>query len=629
MPLNVMAKNPSSFLRLCSLWLLVLALFIFLRPYYGIRHDSVLYLGQALLRLRPDVFGNDVFFSFGSQADYTIFPQLMAWLLRYVQAADLFLWMTALGLALFIACSAVLVCQLVEGSLRYWALASLAIFSGGYGGYSIFSYSEPFFTARTLAEPLLLLAVAAWLREHLFAAILLVLFAALLHPLQAIAVGLVLGVQLVMRDHGWLLIIPIVVMGLLFSMVSDSLSVFLFSRYDSQWLSWIQVPNKHIFVSKWDLRSWCYFLSDVFFAVLLIRYASGKVKIMAKSLLAATAIGMLASLLLVDLWSFVLPAGIQLWRVHWLLHWFVVAMLPFLLLREYRQREAWLSVPFLVVLLVAVQGFSAGPTGTPYAVLLLIPFYWFWQSVGHGIADRTRRLVCWALVVALLLLLVKHFYLSLALFLKVEDWSQARLEYLLLSYPLFAMLVVWCGCKLWRANHWSAVGGVVFLVLALGLSIYSWDRRSPWTKYIEYAPSASSPFDEKMEKGAQVFWMDELLAPWLVLRRPSYFNEAQGSGLLFNRDTAREVNSRRQVIEMLQFQSQICGLLDTFNKNEKCELDASALKDACRMSGGQLQYLVLPHKVEGVEGAGWRVPKLMVGDSSADYYLYACSDADR
>ena len=61
--------------------LLLLFLLIYLHPYHGIRHDAILYLGQSLLRWRPEQFGQDLFFAFGSQAQFTLFPQILAWFL--------------------------------------------------------------------------------------------------------------------------------------------------------------------------------------------------------------------------------------------------------------------------------------------------------------------------------------------------------------------------------------------------------------------------------------------------------------------------------------------------------------------------------------------------------------------
>jgi hypothetical protein len=59
------------------------ALLLLTHAYSGIRHDSILYFGQALLQLDPSTFSKDLFFEFGSQAQFTVFPQLMAWAMQH------------------------------------------------------------------------------------------------------------------------------------------------------------------------------------------------------------------------------------------------------------------------------------------------------------------------------------------------------------------------------------------------------------------------------------------------------------------------------------------------------------------------------------------------------------------
>ncbi|UWU56157.1 hypothetical protein NDR96_14460 [Stenotrophomonas maltophilia] len=94
-----------STLRRLAPWCFALALVIYLRPYTGIRHDATLYLAQALRLLDPDIFNRDLFFVAGSQADFTLFPQLLASLLRHFQPGDLFLVLSLLGRIAFYGAS--------------------------------------------------------------------------------------------------------------------------------------------------------------------------------------------------------------------------------------------------------------------------------------------------------------------------------------------------------------------------------------------------------------------------------------------------------------------------------------------------------------------------------------------
>lgn len=64
------------------LFMLLLALWFFSHPYQGIWDDGVFYAVQALARLRPEVYGKDLFFLYGSQDEFTLFSPIYAAFIR-------------------------------------------------------------------------------------------------------------------------------------------------------------------------------------------------------------------------------------------------------------------------------------------------------------------------------------------------------------------------------------------------------------------------------------------------------------------------------------------------------------------------------------------------------------------
>ena len=69
MATTVIGENTPGTTSGCIAWAaLVLGTFILMHPYPGIVHDGVLYLGQALARLSPDIYEQDVFFRFYERA---------------------------------------------------------------------------------------------------------------------------------------------------------------------------------------------------------------------------------------------------------------------------------------------------------------------------------------------------------------------------------------------------------------------------------------------------------------------------------------------------------------------------------------------------------------------------------
>src|SRR5476649_2688108 len=80
----------------CLAWLLV-------RPYQGVRHDGILYLGQALHLLHPDILGHDLFFSHGSQDQFTLVTPPLAWLLSRFSVASVEMALTGACNLAFVA----------------------------------------------------------------------------------------------------------------------------------------------------------------------------------------------------------------------------------------------------------------------------------------------------------------------------------------------------------------------------------------------------------------------------------------------------------------------------------------------------------------------------------------------
>ena len=253
-----------------TLVLLALCLLLFLGPYYGIRHDSVLYFGQSLLRWKPESLGQDLFFAYGGQAQFTLLPQLLALLMRYVPAWELFLLLTLAGKLAFLIASFILIRQLLPQGYRYWGLLAVLIMPPIYGGYSIFAYLEPFTTGRTFADPLALLALAACLRRNWWWAAATWLLSAALHPLQALPALLLIWVYLVTCDRRWLHLLWFTALLPLVFLIETGLTQTLLVRFDAEWLTWVLRSTEDLFILHWRLEDGCRLLTDVFLVALVL-----------------------------------------------------------------------------------------------------------------------------------------------------------------------------------------------------------------------------------------------------------------------------------------------------------------------------------------------------------------------
>lgn len=611
--------------------LLTLCLLLYLKPYYGIRHDSVLYLGQALLHSKPEQFSQDLFFAYGSQANFTIFPTLASTLLQHFTAGDVFLAISLVGRLCFLAASAFLVMRLMPHGYGFWALLALLVMPSGYGGYNVYSYGEAFATSRIFAEPLVLLSLGAVLRGQWAPGAVAWLLAVALHPLMALTSVLPTWLILLGRDRRWLHLIWLPAGVLALGLAGVELPFDALARYDGQWLKWILVANLPVFVFQWRLADWCYLLTDAFLVYLVASGASGDLRRLARVLLVAVPLAIALSVALSDLLHFVLPTGLQFWRAHWLLRWLAMASLPWLLWQQ------WAAGPRdrpRLLLLVAIAAIAARQLPNPSAVLILIPLFLAWPRIRDRIRPQLGRLLGIAVVVGLAIIYVK---LTVVAGLDVHRGVSRELlrpEYMLLSQaPVMGGLVV-LGLLGWRSAR--TAGRVALACVLAGWLAYAaleWDRRSPAMRDIEAAQAGSLPFGVALEPGAQLLWMkevhfEEALATWLAIGRPSYFTMTQKAGLLFNRRTAAEAMARQAVVSPLEGLDDTCSaLIAAGQPADSCLRDyREALGRACRSSGGRLRYVVLKHDLGGDALGTWQVSLEHQGDRKIRNYLYRCSE---
>ncbi|MCC6212909.1 MAG: hypothetical protein IT513_17875, partial [Burkholderiales bacterium] len=231
---------------LAALWLLG-------RRYAGITHDATLYVAQGLRRIDAAAFDRDLFFQFGAQDDYTIFPFLYAPLIEMLGIGDAAMLATILGQLAFVAAAGVLVARMTSGSERWWSLALLAALSGYYGGVGTFRFAEPFITARSFAEPLVLVALAATLAARPWWALAALVLAFAIHPLMAAPAILAVFLWHAAQRPRLLWMAPaLLLLGVALAAAGPGLTL----RYDQAWLTEVVDRSPHLFVSRWLLPDW-------------------------------------------------------------------------------------------------------------------------------------------------------------------------------------------------------------------------------------------------------------------------------------------------------------------------------------------------------------------------------------
>lgn len=606
--------------------LLGLLIVLLLRRYAGINHDSVLYLGQGLAQRWPEIYGNDLVFMHGSGQDrYTLFPGLLGQALEWFAPATLFMWSALAFLVLFAAAGWYCLKPLLPAGPRYWAWLGVLCLPTMYGMVRMFSYSEQFFTPRPIAEALCLLGIGLLARRHLVASLGCVALAGLFHPLQAIAACLVVWPWLVMQDRRWLHAAWFATPALALAIADIEPFAGLLRQADARWLFILRDNTPQLFLTRWSGQDLMFLLLDAAVLGYAWRSLRDPFGVWCLAALVGLALGMGATLVFVDGLHLVLPAGLQLWRVHWVAHWFSMAAIAVLLYRDLEARDFSRALVLALTLLLAWGQAS-------WIWLLPSVLYAAWPKVMAGRPPRVSRLLGWLCGIGIAILLANHAYSEFTMF----RMAHYRLDLYafdrrLLVYPLVALGLPLLALHAWnRATERRRALSVGCLLLPLVVFAASrWDLRSPEVHAFEQATFRSDIFGVDIPRDAQVFWgYDRLTGPWLVLQRASFFSPHQLSGQVFNREMA--MDSRRRLDRLYPLLGEYLGCMDrsrAYQDRQTCHISDKAMRQACA-SGQDLRpdYIVLPYLQPQRAAGSWTLVDPVTHEAMETFRLYRCQD---
>lgn len=593
---------------LAALWLLG-------RRYAGITHDATLYVAQGLRQIDAEAFGPDLFFKFGAQDGYTVFPFLYAPLIELFGVGGAAMLVTILGQLVFVAAAAALVACVATGPARWWSLALLAAISGYYGGVGTFRVAEPFATARTIAEPLVLAAIVFTLAARPWWALLVLVCAAVVHPLVTVP-----GIAAVFLWHAvqrprllWAVPVLLALAAALAAAVPGSTA-----RFDVAWLSEVLERSPHLFISRWLAPDWARLFWGLCCAWLALRFVEAPVRHMVLTVTGTAIAGITVTWLAVDLLDSALAAGLQIWRAHWLMQVLVIVLVPVSVAGLWRLGGASRAA---AALLAASCCF--GRADLPAAASLVALAVVLERSDRRWPGWMGRKLLRLAIVVALaaasvgVLLEVQARLPSV--YGAVLPWSWT--DYL----PAIAAagMLVLLACLFWLAAcSRFPVPAAALACVALAGSVAAWDGRSSWSRFIEQAGDRENPFRAALPSGTQVFWPAPNGPVWIALRTATWFSVDQGAGIAFNRATAMEYGARKLASESLRGRIQNCAMAYPAD----CRIDLEVAAALCLWRGRGPDYLVLNGRVEGRgPSASWQTPAV-TGPGRPTLYLYPCRD---
>ncbi len=602
--------------RAWSPWtiMLLVACWAALRPFRGIVHDAILYTGQAILHLDPASLRQDIAFASGTQDRFSLFSFAYAPLLDVFGVGTGHLIMAVAGQIAWFGALLVLVRRLFGPThLALLAAAAVIILPPFYGSQRIFSFAEPFATARPWAEALVLLALAASiaspgqprvrpaLRAALAGACL--MLALLTHPLMALP-GVAVAGLLWCRAWPWLWWVATAGFAIAVGCALVGIEPFVrvLQVYDPEWFGIVGVRSAYLLLGQWSMRDWAQIAAQV----ALILLARPRVEEEVRRLFDAVVIVGLAGLALTaiggDIAANILIVNVQLWRALWLVT-LVAGVGAAVLL--WRLPSGSVTRPLLLGALccLLLERLALAPH-------LLSPVLFIGALAAQPLAGRLgpladRVLVYLARLAASVLVLGCGAILGYAGFLLREEPA--------FEAWLGSIVVVLLATGLLIARPRLPRGGSVLPIgaaFALGMSLLTLDRRDPWDAFAEN-DDRRADVTAFIGTDGLAYWEGGFSLLWFKLRRPAGYGCYHGAGSAFFRGMAIAARDRAAAIAPLNTSDlrlspdEICPAREDPSRTGPA--DAAALAGVCRALP-ELDVIILGEAVRGVEGSTWQPP---------------------
>lgn len=608
-------------LGLAGLWLLS-------HPYQGIRHDGVLYAGQALLTQNPDVLRADLFFRFGSQDEFTIFSPIYGWLASLLGVGTASLLLVIFGQLLWVTGIAHLLSRMLsDNAERAAALLIVATGVAVYSGMNVLLYGEGFATPRLFAEALVLHGLAWTVGRSRLAAMAAGLIAALFHPLMALP-GFVAGaLYLAFQDRRfWAIPAAAAMLFILLCILGAPPFDRLLHAMDERWLALVEKRSAFAFLASWRATDWGWFLLHLAGAAGVVLTTTGALRRFFLAI-SITAVGGLAvSFIGGELLKSVLIIQLQIWRAGWLLAVAGNAAIGILLYRLWRQRTNAVALTALLCTGAFWSNFFPGQLIAATALLVAA------AQIGRRLPEF-HRLTRWTCIVmggvsAVFLVGVRAWQLQSELVRYAQGLDAPG--YIVFDFVFLTIVCAAVAGSPWARKGWRPLGLAATILLA---GMLLWDRRIDEQRLLEASAGRANPFARHLGPTDQVYWRRGLTRTWFLLERPSYVTARQGAGIAFSRETAMEYARRSRIVGALDGREflEIWPANDA-KKKESLALTRPEFEDlaqVCKEPGGPDAVVIeFPYANHWAEK--WQLP--IVVDRDADeaapppdaYYLYLC-----
>jgi hypothetical protein len=557
----------------------------------GLDHDGHLYALQALARLRPDLYSNDIFFRFGSQDSFTIFTMLYAPVVSWLGVDGAASLLTFLATTALFVASWALARKVAGRELAWLSVGLLIVLEIYYGGFDVFKVGEEFLTARLPAEALGIGAIALALSGRWLVASVLAALAAMIHPLMATPIIGILILLLIPDAKRTLLLLTggiatIIALGIGWWTPVGPICVI-----DDTWLEIINARSYYLFPMSWTAASWSrmavYFVT-LWLGVRLLPDAPGRKLAVATGIVGAT--GVLLAFVTEAAPLQLLVQG-QPWRWLWPAGVIAVIAVPTVVHRLWAGINTERTAAALLAASWLTRETSGGLLAFAAISLALMP------AATTQNANRLLSILRWCTGIMLAIWIASSAALMVDwnLHLGQEPAGVEMARALLGFSPLALVIALFLWSVAFRSPPWAAT--MLGIAVLAGWTFMAKSTLESWTRHTSDPARAFDTFAQWrgiVPVQTEVLWLWNPLPTWLLLQRPSYLSLSQGAGLLFSRPLALEIDRRARTMHGLGDRDWLIvgGRAATAPR----PLSAQSLREIC--GDTQLGFVVAPVKLD-------------------------------
>jgi len=619
-----------------TLFLVLLAMNALSRPVSVTAHDARLYSLQALNAAEHGAYADDLFLRYGSQDQLSLFSRIIGPMVALLGLRIAFFVCYFVFNALFVLAAFRLVRALIDdAAIATFVLVFLVTAPLPYGGQGIFLVHEQFFTPRMVAVPLTLFAVERLFKLRFLAAFALLAAATMVHPLMAFG-GVMIGVGLLAATYlpprVCLAMLGVATVAGLMVMFTPMLGTKLFGTMDEDWHERLRISVPYNYPDMWGVLDWLNV--GVSFALMIIAattlYRDDPVRRRFFLVVAIAGIVGFSATLAASMSSYALLFQAQPYRVMWILK---VLQIPLAFVVIAR----WSEAPTLLARLAALAlvGFYCNTHAlepelkiilTMTALSLLLAKLttsspeenWLWYGSARGLVLGALGWMAyrWWFFANNRAVFTQHFDLN--------EFFVLDIGSPILWLVGMTILASWQPLDV-RALRWSALATALLAPIVFFLPEGSSDYRREHTRL-----GADMAFVREIVEHGSIthptiyapFNRPDLL--WIDVGANSYFDILQTAGILFQRDTAIEVERRAPLVgkfEMHLQRGRTVFLGDAKKHGYeilfKTPFDGPppTSDDLVRLCAEPtLDYVVLPHEFAGLYAA-----------TNGRVYVYDCA----